>query len=43
MASAYLFHLTSNHLFIDGNKRMGLAYALIFLDLNGVLISTETE
>ena len=43
MASAYLFHLTSNHPFIDGNKRIGLACALIFLDLNGVLISTGTD
>lgn len=34
-AAAYLFHLTSNHPFVDGNKRVGLVTALIFLKLNG--------
>jgi death-on-curing protein len=27
MAAAYLFHLVSNHPFVDGNKRVGLAVA----------------
>lgn len=35
MAAAYLFHITMNHPFIDGNKRTGFASALAFLDLNG--------
>lgn len=35
MAAAYLFHLTNNHPFVDGNKRIGLAAALVFLDVNG--------
>jgi death-on-curing protein len=39
MAGAYLFHLVSNHPFIDGNKRVGTVAALVFLDLNGI----ETE
>jgi death-on-curing protein len=46
MAAAYLFHLTSNHPFVDGNKRIGLAAALIFLRLNGhrlVVDHTELE
>ena len=43
MAAAYLFHLTSNHPFIDGNKRIGLASALIFLELNGVSITRGTD
>ena len=34
-AAAYLFHLCQNHPFLDGNKRTGLASALVFLDLNG--------
>lgn len=34
-AAAYLFHLVSNHAFVDGNKRVGLAAALTFLYLNG--------
>lgn len=43
MAAAYLFHLVSNHAFVDGNKRVGLASALVFLDLNGVSLRTGTE
>lgn len=35
MAASYLFHLTMNHPFLDGNKRIGLACALIFLKANG--------
>lgn len=30
-AAAYLFHLTANHPFCDGNKRIGLFAALVFL------------
>lgn len=36
MATAYLFHLAMNHAFVDGNKRVGVLSALIFLDANGV-------
>ena len=36
MAAAYLFHLVSNHAFVDGNKRVGTVAALVFLKLNGV-------
>ena len=36
MAVAYLFHLVQNHPFVDGNKRVGVASALVFLELNGV-------
>ena len=36
MSAAYLFHLASNHPFLDGNKRVGAVAALVFLDLNGV-------
>lgn len=35
MAAAYLFHLVKNHPFIDGNKRVGVVAALVFLALNG--------
>jgi death on curing protein len=35
MAAAYLFHLCMNHPFEDGNKRVALTAALVFLDLNG--------
>ncbi len=39
MAAAYAFHIAQNQPFVDGNKRTGLAAALVFLDLNGVAIS----
>ena len=35
MAAAYAYHLTGNHPFLDGNKRVALAAMLIFLELNG--------
>jgi death-on-curing protein len=41
MAAAYLFHLANNHAFVDGNKRTGLAAALVFLDANGFEIDDE--
>lgn len=36
MAAAYLFHVASNHPFIDGNKRAAAMSALVFLDANGI-------
>jgi death on curing protein len=36
MAAAYAFHIAQNQPFVDGNKRTGLAAALVFLDLNRV-------
>ncbi len=38
MAAAYLFHITQNHPFVDGNKRVGAVAALIFLSLNDIEI-----
>lgn len=35
-AAAYLFHLVKNHPFVDGNKRVGLGSALVFLGVNGL-------
>ena len=34
-AAAYGYFLSQNHPFLDGNKRVGLAAMLTFLDLNG--------
>jgi death-on-curing protein len=42
-AAAYAFHLCQNHPFVDGNKRTGLASALVFLSLNGVELDDPTE
>ena len=33
-AAAYLFHLCSNHPFVDANKRVALASALVLLDFH---------
>ncbi len=44
MAAAYLYHLVQNHPFIDGNKRVGLDAALVFLKLNGTeVIATRRD
>jgi len=43
MAAAYLFHITSNHPFLDGNKRAGAASALVFLDMHGYEITASDE
>ncbi|KGE73290.1 type II toxin-antitoxin system death-on-curing family toxin [Spirochaeta lutea] len=42
-AAAYLFHICQNHPFIDGNKRVGLAAALVFLDINGLEVFDENH
>ena len=34
-AALYCYNIICNHIFTDGNKRTGLAAALIFLNLNG--------
>jgi death-on-curing protein len=43
MAAAYAFHLAQNQPFLDGNKRTGLVAALVFLDLNGVIVIDPQE
>jgi len=44
MAAAYAFHLSGNHTFIDGNKRIGFACAVTFLWMNGwELTATEDQ
>ena len=35
-AAAYLFFVVKNHIFLDGNKRTGLAAAITFLQWNGI-------
>jgi len=43
MAAAYLFHITRNHPFLDGNKRTGAASALVFLDLHGFEVTADDD
>lgn len=35
LAAAYAFGLAKNHPFVDGNKRIAFATAVVFLELNG--------
>jgi death-on-curing protein len=43
MAAAYLFHLARNHPFVDGNKRVALMCALVFLGLNGHRLDADAD
>ena len=43
MGAAYLFHLARNHAFIDGNKRVALACAILFFKINRVPYSITEE
>lgn len=43
MAAAYLFHITQNHPFVDGNKRTGAVASLVFLSLNDIEIDADEE
>jgi len=42
-AAAYLFHLVANHPFCDGNKRIGLHAALVFLDTNNAEVLGDLD
>ena len=37
IAAAYLFYISRNHPFLDGNKRTALAACLVFFEQNGLL------
>jgi death-on-curing protein len=43
IAAAYAFHLAEAQAFLDGNKRTGMAAALVFLDGNGVSVPEATD
>src|SRR5438270_13854888 len=42
-AATYAFHLTQNHPFVDGNKRVGAAVAEIFVRLNGAQLTATND
>ncbi|HSX76433.1 MAG TPA: type II toxin-antitoxin system death-on-curing family toxin [Shinella sp.] len=41
LAAAYLYGLAKNHAFVDGNKRIAIVAAAVFLMDNGVEIATD--
>jgi death-on-curing protein len=43
MAAAYLFHITQNHPFVDGNKRTGAVAAIVFLAMNGIELNADED
>lgn len=43
MAAAYLFHITQNHPFLDGNKRTGAKAALVFLGVNDLTLAASED
>lgn len=43
MAAAYLYHISQNHPFLDGNKRTGSAAAIVFLTMNGVALEADED
>jgi death-on-curing protein len=43
MAAAYLFHISQNHPFVDGNKRTGAVAAIVFLALNDIELDADED
>jgi death-on-curing protein len=43
LAAAYGFNLSSNHPFVDGNKRVAFQAMYLFLGLNGLRIDSPEE
>ncbi|MDB5555256.1 MAG: type toxin-antitoxin system death-on-curing family toxin [Rhizobium sp.] len=41
LAAAYLFGLAKNHAFLDGNKRIAIVTAGVFLERNGLRINAS--
>jgi death on curing protein len=38
-AATYAYHLSQAHAFIDGNKRIAWAVAILFLEMNGIILT----
>lgn len=43
LAAAYAFGISSNHPFVDGNKRSALLVSFAFLDVNGLEVTASQE
>ena len=42
-AAAYHFHLCANHPFVDGNKRVAVVAAEVFLEINGCHLGADDK
>lgn len=42
-AATYLFHLAKNHPFENGNKRIAVVAAIVFLDINGYAVNADID
>jgi death-on-curing protein len=43
LAAAYAFGISSNHPFLDGNKRTAMQVAFVFLEFNGIAVTASQE
>lgn len=43
LAAAYAFGISSNHPFVDGNKRTALVISFVFLEINGLQMIASQE
>lgn len=43
MAAACLFHIVKNHAFLDGNKRVGAAAAVAFIELSALRFTADPD
>jgi death-on-curing protein len=43
LAASYAFGISSNHPFVDGNKRTALVVSFAFLDVNGMEVTASQE
>ena len=43
LAAAYAFGISSNHPFVDGNKRTALVVSFAFLEVNGFEVTASQE
>jgi death-on-curing protein len=41
LAAAYIYGLAKNHAFVDGNKRTAIVTAMLFLRLNGWIMTAD--
>ncbi len=43
LAAAYAFGISSNHPFVDGNKRTAMQVSFVFLEYNGFTVTASQE